>query len=146
MLIFEMILAFVAAVIIYNLVHHFFITKPIDKGNKITMEVLDEFVKYLNQKNENKLYVIEKNNNAKIWGRNIYDYEYVINYDKTFDKANIQSYIQNEIKIFNNKSNFNHDIVMTDFFFRNDVMHIDFAYLLNSSTYEYVLDMKKLNK
>ncbi|WP_105956250.1 hypothetical protein [Apilactobacillus quenuiae] len=145
MLIFEMIVGFIIAIIIYNIIHHFFIARPIDMGNKETLKVLDDFIDKLNKNLDNNLIIIEKHNNSVIWGRNIYDYEYVLKYNN-LDEEYLKKFINDLITNFNNSKKFNHDIVMTDFFIRDELIHLDLAYLLNSATYEYVLDMKRLDK
>lgn len=146
MLIFEMIVGFIIAIIIYNVIHHFFITRPIDIGNKETINVLDDFIYHLSENLDNTLKIVEKNNNSVVWGRNIYDYEYVLKYNNHFSEEYLRININSLIKTFNDSKKFNHDVVVTDFFIRDNLIHIDLAYLLNSATYEYVLDMKKVDK
>ncbi|TPR17393.1 hypothetical protein [Apilactobacillus timberlakei] len=147
MLIFEMIVGFITAIIIYNVIHHFFITRPIDIGNKETINVLDDFIYHLNDNLDNTLNIVERNNNSVVWGRNIYDYEYILKYTHNhFNEDHLRININSLIKTFNNSKKFNHDVIVTDFFIRDGLIHIDLAYLLNSATYEYVLDMKKLDK
>lgn len=146
MLIFEMIVGFITAIIIYNVIHHFFIIRPIDIGNKETINVLDDFIHHLSENLDNTLKIVEKNNNSVVWGRNIYDYEYVLKYNNHFSEEYLRININSLIKTFNDSKKFNHDVVITDFFIRDNLIHIDLAYLLNSATYEYVLDMKKVDK
>ncbi|KRK24581.1 hypothetical protein FD43_GL000449 [Apilactobacillus kunkeei DSM 12361 = ATCC 700308] len=54
--------------------------------------------------------------------------------------------IKEAIDEANQSKRFNHEVVLTDSFVRDNQVHVDLAYLLNAATYEYVLDMRQLNK
>lgn len=84
---------------------------------------------------------------SNIWGRNIYAFEYVISQYKT-DELNdkLINKIKEAIDEANQSKRFNHEVVLTDSFVRDNQVHVDLAYLLNAATYEYVLDMRQLNK
>ncbi len=141
----EIVIGFIVAVIAYNLIHYFFITRPIDKGHNETLKILNGLVNNLleNQKNE----IIEVHDLSNVWGRNIYVFEYVISQCQT-DELNDEliNKIKDEINEANESKMFNHEVVLTDSFVRENQVHVDLAYLLNAATYEYVLDMRQLNK
>ena len=141
----EIVIGFIVAVIAYNLIHYFFITRPIDKGHNQTLKILNGLVNNLleNQKNE----IIEVHDLSNIWGRNIYAFEYVISKCQT-DELNDEliNQIKEAINEANQSKRFNHEVVLTDSFVRDNQVHVDLAYLLNAATYEYVLDMRQLNK
>ncbi|KOY76380.1 hypothetical protein RZ71_08310 [Apilactobacillus kunkeei] len=141
----EIVIGFIIAVIAYNLIHYFFITRPIDKGHNQTLKILNGLVNNLLEKEKNE--IIEVHDLSNIWGRNIYAFEYVISKCPT-DELNDE--LINQIKEAINKANeskkFNHEVVLTDSFVRDNQVHVDLAYLLNAATYEYVLDMRQLNK
>ncbi|CAI2684522.1 hypothetical protein ERK14_05505 [Lactobacillus kunkeei] len=141
----EIVIGFIVAVIAYNLIHYFFITRPIDKGHNETLKILNGLVNNLleNQKNE----IVEVHDLSNVWGRNIYVFEYVISQCQT-DELNDEliNKIKDEINEANESKMFNHEVVLTDSFVRENQVHVDLAYLLNAATYEYVLDMRQLNK
>lgn len=141
----EIVIGFIVAVIAYNLIHYCFITRPIDKGHNQTLKILNGLVNNLleNQKNE----IIEVHDLSNIWGRNIYAFEYVISKCET-DESNDEliNQIKEAINEANQSKRFNHEVVLTDSFVRDNQVHVDLAYLLNAATYEYVLDMRQLNK
>ncbi|TMS99297.1 hypothetical protein FD688_07250 [Apilactobacillus kunkeei] len=141
----EIIIGFIVAVIAYNLIHYFFITRPIDKGHNQTLKILNGLVNNIleNEKNE----IIEVHDLSNIWGRNIYAFEYVISQCQTDElNGDLINRIKYAIKVANESKRFNHEVVLTDSFVRDKQVHVDLAYLLNSATYEYVLDMRQLNK
>ena len=141
----EIVIGFIVAVIAYNLIHYFFITRPIDKGHNQTLKILNGLVNNLLEKEKNE--IIEVHDLSNIWGRNIYAFEYVISKCQT-DESNDEliNQIKEAINEANESKRFNHDVVLTDSFVRDNQVHVDLAYLLNAATYEYVLDMRQLNK
>ena len=141
----EIVIGFIVAVIAYNLIHYFFITRPIDKGHNQTLKILNGLVNNLLEKEKNE--IIEVHDLSNIWGRNIYAFEYVISKCQT-DELNDEliNQIKEAINEANESKRFNHDVVLTDSFVRDNQVHVDLAYLLNAATYEYVLDMRQLNK
>lgn len=141
----EIVIGFIVAVIAYNLIHYFFITRPIDKGHNQTLKILNGLVNNLLGKRKNE--IIEVHDLSNIWGRNIYAFEYVISKCQT-DELNDEliNQIKESINEANQSKRFNHEVVLTDSFVRDNQVHIDLAYLLNAATYEYVLDMRQLNK
>lgn len=141
----EIVIGFIVAVIAYNLIHYFFITRPIDKGHNQTLKILNGLVNNLLEKEKNE--IIEVHDLSNIWGRNIYAFEYVISKCQT-DESNDEliNKIKEAINEANESKRFNHDVVLTDSFVRDNQVHVDLAYLLNAATYEYVLDMRQLNK
>ena len=141
----EIVIGFIVAVIAYNLIHYFFITRPIDKGHNQTLKILNGLVNNLLEKEKNE--IIEVHDLSNIWGRNIYAFEYVISKCQT-DESNDEliNQIKEAINEANQSKRFNHDVVLTDSFVRDNQVHVDLAYLLNAATYEYVLDMRQLNK
>ncbi|KPN82236.1 hypothetical protein [Apilactobacillus kunkeei] len=141
----EIVIGFIVAVIAYNLIHYFFITRPIDKGHNQTLKILNGLVNNLLEKGKNE--IIEVHDLSNIWGRNIYAFEYVISKCQT-DELNDEliNQIKESINEANQSKRFNHEVVLTDSFVRDNQVHIDLAYLLNAATYEYVLDMRQLNK
>lgn len=141
----EIVIGFIVAIIAYNLIHYFFITRPIDKGHNETLEILNGIVNNILEKEENE--IIEVHDLSNVWGRNIYAFEYVISQNKSEEeKDELINKIRYSIKSANDSKKYNHEIVLTDSFVRDNQMHIDISYLLNASTYEYVLDMQQLNK
>ena len=141
----EIVIGFIVAVIAYNLIHYFFITRPIDKGHNQTLKILNGLVNNLLEKGKNE--IIEVHDLSNIWGRNIYAFEYVISKCQT-DELNDEliNQIKEAINEANQSKRFNHEVVLTDSFVRDNQVHVDLAYLLNAATYEYVLDMRQLNK
>ncbi|KOY71412.1 hypothetical protein RZ55_13000 [Apilactobacillus kunkeei] len=141
----EIVIGFIVAVIAYNLIHYFFITRPIDKGHNQTLKILNGLVNNLLEKEKNE--IIEVHDLSNIWGRNIYAFEYVISKCQT-DESNDEliNQIKEAIDEANQSKRFNHEVVLTDSFVRDNQVHVDLAYLLNAATYEYVLDMRQLNK
>ena len=141
----EIVIGFIVAVIAYNLIHYFFITRPIDKGHNQTLKILNGLVNNLLEKGKNE--IIEVHDLSNIWGRNIYAFEYVIAKCQT-DELNDEliNQIKESINEANQSKRFNHEVVLTDSFVRDNQVHVDLAYLLNAATYEYVLDMRQLNK
>ncbi|CAI2617767.1 hypothetical protein AKUG0406_09650 [Apilactobacillus kunkeei] len=141
----EIVIGFIVAVIAYNLIHYFFITRPIDKGHNQTLKILNGLVNNLLEKEKNE--IIEVHDLSNIWGRNIYAFEYVISKCQT-DELNDEliNQIKEAINEANQSKRFNHEVVLTDSFVRDNQVHVDLAYLLNAATYEYVLDMRQLNK
>ena len=141
----EIVIGFIVAVIAYNLIHYFFITRPIDKGHNQTLKILNGLVNNLLEKGKNE--IIEVHDLSNIWGRNIYAFEYVISKCQT-DELNDEliNQIKESINEANQSKRFNHEVVLTDSFVRDNQVHVDLAYLLNAATYEYVLDMRQLNK
>ncbi|CAI2614853.1 hypothetical protein AKUH4B503X_09000 [Apilactobacillus kunkeei] len=141
----EIVIGFIVAVIAYNLIHYFFITRPIDKGHNQTLKILNGLVNNLLEKEKKE--IIEVHDLSNIWGRNIYAFEYVISQYKT-DELNdkLINKIKEAIDEANQSKRFNHEVVLTDSFVRDNQVHVDLAYLLNAATYEYVLDMRQLNK
>lgn len=141
----EIVIGFIVAVIAYNLIHYFFITRPIDKGHNQTLKILNGLVNNLLEKEKNE--IIEVHDLSNIWRRNIYAFEYVISKCQT-DESNDEliNQIKEAINEANESKRFNHDVVLTDSFVRDNQVHVDLAYLLNAATYEYVLDMRQLNK
>ncbi len=141
----EIVIGFIVAVIAYNLIHYFFITRPIDKGHNQTLKILNGLVNNLLEKEKNE--IIEVHDLSNIWGRNIYAFEYVISKCQT-DELNDEliNQIKEAINEANQSKSFNHEVVLTDSFVRDNQVHVDLAYLLNAATYEYVLDMRQLNK
>lgn len=141
----EIVIGFIVAVIAYNLIHYFFITRPIDKGHNQTLKILNGLVNNLLEKEKNE--IIEVHDLSNIWGRNIYAFEYVISKCQT-DELNDEliNKIKEAINEANQSKRFNHEVVLTDSFVRDNQVHVDLAYLLNAATYEYVLDMRQLNK
>ena len=141
----EIVIGFIVAVIAYNLIHYFFITRPIDKGHNQTLKILNGLVNNLLEKGKNE--IIEVHDLSNIWGRNIYAFEYVISKCQT-DELNDEliNQIKEAINEANKSKRFNHEVVLTDSFVRDNQVHVDLAYLLNAATYEYVLDMRQLNK
>ena len=141
----EIVIGFIVAVIAYNLIHYFFITRPIDKGHNQTLKISNGLVNNLLEKEKNE--IIEVHDLSNIWGRNIYAFEYVISKCQT-DESNDEliNQIKEAINEANESKRFNHDVVLTDSFVRDNQVHVDLAYLLNAATYEYVLDMRQLNK
>lgn len=141
----EIVIGFIVAVIAYNLIHYFFITRPIDKGHNQTLKILNGLVNNLLEKEKNE--IIEVHDLSNIWGRNIYAFEYVISKCQT-DELNDEliNQIKEAINEANQSKRFNHEVVLTDSFVRDNQVHVDLAYLLNAATYEYVLDMHQLNK
>ncbi|CAI2619769.1 hypothetical protein AKUG0417_09340 [Apilactobacillus kunkeei] len=51
----EIVIGFIVAVIVYNLIHYFFITRPIDKGHNQTLKILNGLVNNLLEKEKKKL-------------------------------------------------------------------------------------------
>ncbi|CAI2622057.1 hypothetical protein RZ77_13460 [Apilactobacillus kunkeei] len=141
----EIVIGFIVAVIAYNLIHYFFITRPIDKGHNQTLKILNGLVNNLLEKEKKE--IIEVHDLSNIWGRNIYAFEYVISQYQT-DELNdkLINKIKEAIDEANQSKRFNHEVVLTDSFVRDNQVHVDLAYLLNAATYEYVLDMRQLNK
>lgn len=141
----EIVIGFIVAVIAYNFIHYFFITRPIDKGHNQTLKILNGLVNNLLEKEKNE--IIEVHDLSNIWGRNIYAFEYVISKCQT-DELNDEliNKIKEAINEANQSKRFNHEVVLTDSFVRDNQVHVDLAYLLNAATYEYVLDMRQLNK
>lgn len=141
----EIVIGLIVAVIAYNLIHYFFITRPIDKGHNQTLKILNGLVNNLLEKEKNE--IIEVHDLSNIWGRNIYAFEYVISKCQT-DELNDEliNQIKEAINEANQSKRFNHEVVLTDSFVRDNQVHVDLAYLLNAATYEYVLDMRQLNK
>ena len=66
----EIVIGFIVAVIAYNLIHYFFITRPIDKGHNKTLKILNGLVNNLLEKKKKE--IIEVHDLSNIWGRNIY--------------------------------------------------------------------------
>ncbi|CAI2613136.1 hypothetical protein AKUA2003_08880 [Apilactobacillus kunkeei] len=141
----EIVIGFIVAVIAYNLIHYFFITRPIDKGHNETLKILNGLVNNVLEKEKNE--IIEVHDLSDIWGRNIYVFEYVISQDQ-LDEENDEliNKIEQSIKRANDSKKFNHQVILTDSFERDNQVHVDLAYLLNAATYEYVLDMQQLKK
>ncbi|CAI2681051.1 hypothetical protein [Apilactobacillus apinorum] len=133
----EILFGFIIAVVGYNVIHYFFITKPKDAGKSETISVLNDLMESAGKKSKIKIFKI--NDLSEIWERNIYVFEYVIESDNQLVRT-----ITDEIDLINKSGRWNHKIVMTDYYIRDNYIHIDLAYLLNLATYEYVLDMEKL--
>lgn len=139
----KIIIGFAIAIILYNILDYIVSLNMIDKGYKQTMYLVDTLIEQAGYATNSK--IIEKNNLSEVWGRNIYAYEYVFKYSDNIDDNNkmIKDIIA-KTEAVNKLGKFNHKMVITDYFILHQKIHMDFAYLLNVSTYEYVLDMEHL--
>lgn len=143
-LLWEILIGFILAIFIYNVVHHFFITRPADLGYEASTKILDRIVK--KQIDRKKAHLIKRRDLSEVWERNIYVYEYIIEYaDDIYSNQSFINDLKNNVKQLNEEKEYNHKIVVTDSFVLHNKIHVDLAYLLNSATYEYVLDMRKVN-
>ena len=141
----EIVIGFIVAVIAYNLIHYFFITRPIDRGHNETLKILNGLVNNILEKEKNE--IIEVHDLSNVWGRNIYAFEYIISKDQSDEESHeLIDKIKAAIESANVDKMFNHEVVLTDSFVRDNQVHVDLAYLLNAATYEYVLDMRQLNR
>jgi hypothetical protein len=139
----KIIIGLIISIILYNILHHIISLKMIDNGYNQTIQAVDTLFQQSGYVTTTQ--IVEKNNLSDVWGRNVYVYEYVFKYsDNLHGNNQFIKDILTQADIINESGKLNHRIVITDYFILHQQVHIDFAYLLNVATYEYVLDMDHL--
>jgi hypothetical protein len=160
-LIIQIIIGLVAAFAVYNLIHYIFVTRPGRKRLALAQRIANEAVKAsINKLVEQKALSpfdesdFKSEDIAEVWGRGVMAFEYHLPVVKINDS--IPEFRQSLTKTLEQYSDDHHmhahteqadrpAFMVTDVWQLDDRVHFDVAYLINTTTIEYVDDLKRLH-
>ena len=158
MRIFEILIGLIIAVGFYNLIHHFLVILPNRKRQLIVKNKVDRIVPRIMTSIENDHliprqlnYVILSKPLSKIWGRDIFAYEYVLDLDfhHKADLLYFKHCFSNTLLSYCRK----HKIatksgislyLVADIWSYQHRTHLDIACIYNSATIDYLKDIHRL--
>ena len=155
MIIFEIILGIIIAIGFYNLIHHFFVIIPNRKNQLIIKHRTDGAVQSIlcvmshNRWLTTSKVIINSSLLSQVWGRNIFAYDYKL--ALSFNSYQQLSRFKHEFQNLLTKYCFDHQLLIrghnllsiADVWSYNKHTHLDIAYRINSSTVDYLRDLKK---
>ncbi|XIF19665.1 MAG: hypothetical protein AJITA_00333 [Acetilactobacillus jinshanensis] len=158
MRIFEILIGLIIAVGFYNLIHHFLVIIPNRKRQLVVKNKIDQIVPkiMISIRNDRLIpkrsnYVIMSKPLSKVWGRDIFAYEYVFNLDfhRQADLINFKHYFSNTLLSYcrehkiTTKSGMGLYLV-ADIWKYQHRTHLDIACIYNSATIDYLKDIHRL--
>ncbi|GAD17448.1 hypothetical protein ABC628_07760 [Lentilactobacillus otakiensis] len=160
-LIIQIIIGLVAAFAVYNLIHYIFVTRPGRKRLALAQRIANEAVKSsINKLVEQKSLSpfdesdFKSEDIAEVWGRGVMAFEYHLPVTKInnsileFRQAlsnTLEQYGDNHHMHAHTEQADRPAFMVTDVWQLDDRVHFDVAYLINTTTIEYVDDLKRLH-
>lgn len=158
MLIVEILSGIIIAILVYNVIHHYLVRVPNHKKQLKVKNRADQIVPQVMKTLENDRliyrcpnYVIKSKPLSKVWGRDIFAYEFVIKLDLSSNKKLIQfrnrfndaliSYCKSHH--VTTKSGLSLYLVADAWKYRH-FTHLDIACIYNSATIDYLKDIHRL--
>lgn len=158
MIIFEIILGLVVAIGFYNLIHHFFVIIPNRKRQLFVQHRIDWIIKRVLwiMKQDQLLSVskvkIHSDLLSHVWGRNIFAYDYTLNlrfdshqqllqFKRRFQRILVKYCFKHRLLIHQRSL-----LILADLWNYDNQTHLDIAYRINSSTLDYLRDLKKCKR
>jgi len=154
-LLFQVIIGLILAVVLYNLIHYFFVTRPTQKRLKISQAIVDQAIKYALQKimPDESSEQLKSQAIANVWGRGVMAFEY--EFPQNIMQLSISEFKQLLIKELHEYSADHHFDAsstpeiqsifrVTDIWELDGKLHFDVAFLINQTTIEYVEDLNRL--
>lgn len=155
MIIFEIILGIIIAIGFYNLIHHFFVIIPNRKKQLIIKHHTDRAVQNILWTMSDAGWlaaskvIINSSLLSRIWGRNIfaYDYKLAVSFSNRQQLSRFKHKFQNLLTKYCSDHRLlihGHNLLsVADIWSYNKHTHLDIAYRINSSTVDYLKDLKK---
>ncbi|AQW20543.1 hypothetical protein PL11_000620 [Lentilactobacillus curieae] len=154
-LFFQVIIGLILALIVYNLIHYLFVSRPTRKRLKMGQKVVDQAVNGVLPELVTKVDIlpIRSQEIAKVWGRGVMAFEYEIAKDKTNLSADeFRQQLTTSLDEYGKHHHFESSAVkndqsvfrLTDVWELEDKLHFDVAFMVNQTTIEYVEDLDRL--
>ncbi|QBP17916.1 hypothetical protein [Acetilactobacillus jinshanensis] len=158
MWILEILLGLIVAIAFYNLIHHFLVKLPNHKRQLTVKHKIDRIVPMIMDSlkgdhliPKKKKYLITSKLLSKIWGRDIFAYEFVLNLHfkddsklirfKHYFNDTLLSYCrQHKITTKSGMSLY----IVADIWEYRRMTHLDIACIYNSATIDYLKDIHRL--
>lgn len=160
-LIIQIIIGLVAAFAVYNLIHYIFVTRPGRKRLALAQRIANEAVKFsINKLVEQKTLSpfdesdFKSEDIAEVWGRGVMAFEYHLPVTKINNSIpEFRNSLANTLEQYGDNHHMHAHadqtdrpaFMVTDVWQLDDRVHFDVAYLINTTTIEYVDDLKRLH-
>lgn len=152
-MIFEIIIGIIVALLIYLVLHHFFVIKPENNYQAINKNHVDADVfKMINEINEQKpkliwFHFISSTVLTNVWGRGVMVYEYKYQIQSDLELLKIRFILEGSLaKQTHTINQITHKLIITDCWLNDNLLTFDVADEQNDATEEYVKDIKKIDQ
>ncbi len=160
-LIIQIIIGLIAAFAVYNLIHYLFVTRPGRKRLALAQRIANEAVKTsINKLVDQKSLLpfdesdFKSEDIAEVWGRGVMAFEYHLPVNKVTDSIPVfKQALADALAEYGDAHHMHAHtdqadrpaFIVTDMWQLDDRVHFDVAYLINTTTIEYVDDLKRLH-
>lgn len=160
-LIIQIIIGLVAAFAVYNLIHYIFVTRPGRKRLALAQRIANEAVKSSISKLVEQEVLLPFDENdlksediAEVWGRGVMAFEYHLAGETIKDSIpEFRKSLSHSLEQYGDDHHMHAHaddadrpaFMVTDVWQLDDRVHFDVAYLVNTTTIEYVDDLKRLH-